>query len=164
MIVVSDASPLIALVNIRAVEVLQALFGGVATPVTVRDELKSPKRPEAVRAFIKHPPPWLTIQAAVIREPIPRIDPGKQEAIALALELKSPLILMDDRDGRAAAKNAGLTVTGTVGVLDTAARQGLLDLEQAFVALRETDFYISPRVLELALERFRRDLSHRRAD
>ena len=41
-------------------------------------------------------------------------------------------------------------------MLEAAAREGILDLEMAFEALRKTDFYISPRVLELALERFRR--------
>ena len=62
---------------------------------------------------------------------------------------------MDDRDGRAAARAAGLNITGTVGVLERAAGQGLLDLGEAFEVLRATDFYSSPRVIDLALERFR---------
>lgn len=157
MIVVSDASPVIALVNIRHIDVLEQLFGDVAIPAAVRDELSSPKRPDAVRAFIESPPAWLTVHSIVIRRPIPRIDLGEQEAITLALELESDLVLMDDRDGRAAARQAGLNITGTVGVLELAARRALLDLEEAFDALRRTDFYISPHVLELALERFRKN-------
>lgn len=157
MIVVSDSSPLIALVNIRAVEVLPQLFGTVAIPFMVARELADDRRPDAVRSFVSSPPDWLDIQQVNVLNPIPRIDPGEQEAIALAVELKSPLILMDDRDGRAAARNAGLEITGTVGVLEAAARNGLIDLEEAFNALIETDFYISTRVLQEAISRYKRD-------
>ncbi|MEO1009579.1 MAG: DUF3368 domain-containing protein [Planctomycetota bacterium] len=155
MIVVSDASPIIALVNIRAIGVLPELFGTVAVPTAVAHELRDARRPASVRAFIEAPPEWLQIHDVGPHEPIARIHAGEDEAIALAMEIQSPLILMDDRDGRAAAVARGLDVTGTVGVLELAARRDMLDLAEAFVALKATDFYISPRVLELVLERFR---------
>ena len=49
---------------------------------------------------------------------------GEAEAIMLALELKADLILMDERRGRALAMNYQLKVTGLLGVLLQAKKQG----------------------------------------
>ena len=49
---------------------------------------------------------------------------GKAEAIMLALQLKADLILMDERRGRALAMNYQLKVTGLLGVLLQAKKQG----------------------------------------
>jgi len=38
------------------------------------------------------------------------LDRGEAEAMALALELSADLILLDERDGRAAAERAGLAL------------------------------------------------------
>lgn len=48
---------------------------------------------------------------------------------------------MDDRAGVAEARSLGFAVTGTPGVLDRAARRGLLDLAAAFAALKATNFH-----------------------
>ena len=42
---------------------------------------------------------------------------GEREAIALALETKVDLVILDDQQGRRIACEWGLVVTGTVGVL-----------------------------------------------
>jgi hypothetical protein len=42
---------------------------------------------------------------------------GEAEAIALALEIKADWLLMDEREGRAVARQLGLQVTGVLGVL-----------------------------------------------
>jgi predicted nucleic acid-binding protein len=49
-------------------------------------------------------------------------------------------------------------VIGTVGILEAAAERGLLDLEQAFHKVKQTDFWVSPKFLDerLALYRERR--------
>jgi predicted nucleic acid-binding protein len=54
------------------------------------------------------------------------LDDGERAAIALAVAIGAELILMDDRAGVAVAYQKGLTVTGTLGVLDLAARRGLI--------------------------------------
>ncbi len=46
------------------------------------------------------------------------LDEGERAAIALATSVGADLILMDDRAGVAVAYRHGLTVTGTLGVLD----------------------------------------------
>jgi len=73
------------------------------------------------------------------------LDAGERAALALALELKADLVLMDDRDGVAVAHRQGLAVTGTLSVLDLAARQHLVDLADAFTRLKATNFRIARR-------------------
>jgi len=45
-------------------------------------------------------------------------------------------------------------VTGTAGVLERAAAQGMLDLKDAFERLKATDFWISGRLLDQRLQLF----------
>ena len=73
--------------------------------------------------------------------------------IALALTVKADLVLMDDRDGVDVARRRGLAVTGTLGVLDLAARRGLIDLAAAFERLKATTFYYRQRLLDALLAR-----------
>ena len=58
---------------------------------------------------------------------------------------------MDDREGVGIAR--GLAVTGTLGVLDLAARRGLIDLAAAFEPLKTTTFYYWQGLLEALLAR-----------
>jgi predicted nucleic acid-binding protein len=67
---------------------------------------------------------------------------GERYAIALALHLKSELILMDDRMGVAAAASCGVPAVGTLRVLRLAADRGLLDFSAAVARLRATIFRI----------------------
>ena len=71
--------------------------------------------------------------------------------IALALTVKADLVLMDDRDGVDVARRRGLGVTGTLGVLDLAARRGLIDLAAAFERLKATTFYYRQGLLDALL-------------
>jgi predicted nucleic acid-binding protein len=80
---------------------------------------------------------------------------GEAEALQLALQTKASGVLMDDLDGRAAARRLGLTVIGTLGLLERAAEKGLVELPQAVARLRATSFFVSEELLEAALERDR---------
>lgn len=50
------------------------------------------------------------------------------------------LVLIDERQACAVARQRGLTVTGTLAVLGLAAQRQLLDLPQAIAALQQTTF------------------------
>lgn len=153
IVVVADTSPLVALVNIECTHILPALFGSVIIPPRVGAELNDPRRSEAVRGFIAAAPPWLQIREPGRVEAIPSLHDGEREAISLALELGAHLLLIDDREGRAAAIHRGIQTTRTAALLVRAARAGLIDLEQAFGRLAQTDFRISRRVLATLLPR-----------
>jgi len=54
--------------------------------------------------------------------------------------MNADLLLIDDRKGVKFARQQGLRVTGTLGVLDLAAEWGLLDFRAAIGALQRTSF------------------------
>jgi predicted nucleic acid-binding protein len=154
VIVVADASPLVVLVAIGQVDVLRTLFKEILIPPEVASELASSKRITEVRAFIATPPPWIRILAPSFPESIPGLDAGETAAIALAMELRADSFIIDEYRGRTAATGRGLLVVGTVGVLELAAEIGLLDLKEAFARIKQTDFWISHKLLDERLALF----------
>lgn len=87
------------------------------------------------------------------------VDMGEAQAIALAASCgPDTLLLIDDRDGRRVAANRGIAMTGTLGVLNSAAKNGLIDLPEALDRLRQTSFRVSPGLIHglLELDRQRR--------
>ncbi|HRJ76011.1 MAG TPA: DUF3368 domain-containing protein, partial [Anaerolineales bacterium] len=72
------------------------------------------------------------------------------EAIALALQLKADLILMDERDGRSVAKSMGLNPIGILGVLVRAKQAGTIQsVKEVLNKLRnEAGFYITDGLMQ----------------
>jgi uncharacterized protein len=65
------------------------------------------------------------------------LDIGEAESIALALEAKAEVLLMDERLGRETAEHLGLRYIGLIGILVQAKRSGLIDrVEPLLNALR----------------------------
>ncbi len=141
-LVVADTSPLRYLVQIGEIDLLHQLFEKIIIPSLVCDELRHPSAPESVRNWIESIPEWLEI--SVVRasdDPsLATLDEGEKSAIALGLSLAADLLLIDDRRGVAAARANGFEVIGTLGVLDLAARRGMVDLADALSRLRATNF------------------------
>ena len=148
MTVVSNTSPLNYLVLIDYQEILPALFGHVLIPEAVWHELRSPAAPQPVKAFLETWPSWLERRiVSQVPQDLQQLDPGEQEAIALAQSEGASLILLDEKKGRQMARDLGFVVTGTLGVLDLAARRGLVDLVDALKRLERTTFRTTPRLL-----------------
>ena len=117
-IVVSDTSPIRAFHFLEQISLLKNLFGAVIIPPAVVNELAHPAgafEPIDISAipFIEIRTPRDTqrvAQYAVI------LDIGEAEAIALAVELGT-MLLIDEIDGRAVAAAAGVSFVGVLGVL-----------------------------------------------
>jgi predicted nucleic acid-binding protein len=117
MLVVADTTPINYLVLIAQIDVLASLYEQVVIPSAVATELRHPKAPDVVRAWIALPPSWCTI-----RQPQGQPDPalmhlgaGEREALVLAEELGAGAFLTDDLEGREAAMHRGIAVAGTLG-------------------------------------------------
>jgi predicted nucleic acid-binding protein len=154
MTVVSNTSPLNYLVLIDLQDLLPALFGHVLIPEAVRHELRSPAAPQPIKDFLATWPSWLDCRAVTqVPLPLQQLDPGEREAIALAQSLDASLVLLDEKRGRQSAQDLGLAVSGTLGVLDLAARRGLVDLADALKRLERTTFRATPRLLRRIQEK-----------
>lgn len=66
------------------------------------------------------------------------LDAGEAEAIALAMEIGTALLLMDERLGRDTARHLGIRYTGVVGVLIEAKHKGFVQaIKPLMDALRD---------------------------
>lgn len=150
MIVVADASPLHYLVLVEHTALLEHLYGSVLVPESVAAELRAPRAPDAVRAWVAHPPAWVHIvsvspdETASVAE---WLDVGERAAIALAERVRADLILIDDADGKAEAARRQFRVTGTLGVLRAAAEENLIDVGIVLAKLATTSFYTNPQLV-----------------
>ncbi len=153
--IVADAGPLHYLVLVDCAELLAKVFDRVLVPVEVRDELSHRNAPTRVKNWIKSAPTWLVVEHLVQFRPITGLHPGEAAALQLALQTKTRTLLMDDLDGRVAARRLGLTVVGTIGLLERMSEMRLIELSTAISRLRRTNFFVSPELLNAALERDR---------
>lgn len=138
------------LILLEKVDILAALYERVLIPETVFRELQHPRTPSPVRRWIAQAPAWLEVhpvQASTLRDLI-ELDPGERDAISLAIALGIEVILLDDNEGRRAARNHRLQVTGTLGILERGAKQDLVDLPSALVRLQQIGFRIRTEIVE----------------
>lgn len=155
MILVSDTGPLIALAKLDRLALLPQLFDAVLTPPAVQRELLAKSGPEAPRldeAFERWiqatPLPELAPEVQIVTQ---RLDNGERQAIALAY-VQAALLLMDERLGRAAARQLGVRVTGLVGVLIEAKRAGHLQAIQPLLeTLRQRGYWLADELIHQAL-------------
>lgn len=154
MIVVSDTSPLNYLILIGEENILTKLFGSIVIPQAVSDELLDAGASSQVREWSQNLPDWVKVRHAILTPAasLDLLDRGEREAILLAQELSADLLLVDDKQARQAAVNLGIAITGTVGIVDKAARAGLIDLKIGVEKLQKTNFFISDDLLNLLLE------------
>jgi len=155
MIVVADTTPVNYLVLIGHADVLASLYGRVIVPEAVYAELQHPRTPEVVRITVASKPRWLEVRSVtrLLDSQLNELDLGEQEAIALAEEIGADTLMIDEDLGRRAAADRHLTVIGTLGVLEEAAKLNLVDLPSALTKLRQTTFRASDQLLQASLQR-----------
>lgn len=78
---------------------------------------------------------------------------GGIEVMILAQEQGADLVSLDDNAAKKTAKYLGLTVTGTLGVLLKAKRQGIIsEIRPLLSKVRQNGFYVSADVGNMVLE------------
>lgn len=143
MIVVSDTSPITALLTIQQIDLLRQLYGEVKVPPAVAEELLAYH--VDLPAFIQ----TLPVTTSPLLDQLNRqLDRGEAEAIVLAKEIHADLLLIDEALGREAARHEHLPVIGLMGVLLIAKKKGLISSVSGLIESLETDagFYLSRQV------------------
>lgn len=161
--VVSNAGPLMVFAKLNLMHLMKNLYGGVGFPYSVYKEVvvKGMKRgfPDAhtLHLFLTQnqwePTKVVELTADLKSAPL---DRGEKDVIGLAL-LNKAVLLMDEERGRRIARQKGLTVRGSLGILIEAYRKRLISEEQLrfhFEQISERkDIWISPRLCSRLLER-----------
>lgn len=159
MIIVSNAGPLIALAKIERFGLLRELFGKLYIPQAVYDEVVVIGAGRAgANETGQAVGDWIEVQKVkdlvMVKSLLTKLGKGESEAIALALEAKADLVLLDDNKARATAEFMGLNITGTIGMLSKAQKKGLIsDLRPLLDELRARGFRLSDKVYAEILKR-----------
>ena len=148
----ANTTPLIALANIGRLDLLNKLYGTIIVPQAVMDEIvREPARQRVRNAS------WIKVelikdhsQKDIFRA---RLHAGEVEVMILAREQKADLVIMDDDAAKKTAKFLGLKVTGTLGVLLKAKREGYLDkVEPVINELIHDGLFVSDTVKRFVLK------------
>ncbi len=105
MIVVSDTTPIISLMKARQLELLRQLFGAVYIPEAVYRELTD-NEAFSEEARMVQECEFFYVQkvdngkSVIILQNFTGLDAGESEAIILADEMNSDVLLMDEHKGR----------------------------------------------------------------
>jgi predicted nucleic acid-binding protein len=154
-LVVADTSPICYLILIQAIELLPRLYTRIVLPPEVVAELNHPRAPSEVQNWASKLPKWVdVISANLSADPLADIiDAGEAAAIRVAQQISAELILIDDFDARQVAASHGLKFAGTIGILESAAAEGLVDLRTEIEKLRGTNFRMNNELVKQALAR-----------
>ncbi|MEW6367176.1 MAG: hypothetical protein AB1714_21305 [Acidobacteriota bacterium] len=168
-VAICNSGPLIALGKLNRLDLLEPVFGEVEITQEVYREVVEEGQalgaPDAlsVRMFWESRGwPIIQVPESVLSKYTqhPILGPGEREVIALALAIKSPLVLLDDEVARSEARRLRLDLCGTLGVPVRAFRGRLLSFEQVAFLLQEIaarpDIWISARLCEDVLNELRR--------
>lgn len=141
---VSDSACLIAMDRIGRLELLQKSFKRVLIPPSVQREFG--------RTI-----DWLSVlqikNNAVVAALKTQIGEGESEAIALAMEIEGSIIILDDKKARRIAKQLGLNVIGTIGLLLRAKKKLLIsEIKPLLGELQTAGFRISSELYQEALK------------
>lgn len=153
--VVIDSSPLIGLALVSGLVWLPKLFGQVYLPESVKQEVlpgkNAPGEPTIAHAIAES---WVTVWPHPISPTLDiDLDAGETDCINIGLtDLDQVLLIMDERSGRAVAKEKGLRVIGTAAIIGLAKNQELIPSARAiFEVLHSSDFRISAAVINQVL-------------
>lgn len=157
-IVLSDASALIGLAMVDGLKWLPSLFGEVWIPTSVHQEVlpgvQARGETEISQALAKQ---HIRLWSQAVPKPhktLGELDAGEKDCLCIALSLPAGqcLVLMDERAGRAIAKELGIRVAGTAAVIGFAKQQGLItSAKDCFARLHASDFRISKEVIQAVL-------------
>lgn len=125
-VIISDTTCVTSLSKIGKLYLLKELYGKVFITNEIFDEYK--------KEHEENLPDWIEIKEVKDKNKLFEINKelhlGESSAIALALENKNSLLIVDDGKARLYATDQGLTITGTIGVIKSAVEKGIIESKE----------------------------------
>lgn len=160
MTIISDTTPIISLIKINRLDLLEKLFAEVLIPEAVYRELTTNALFENEAKIVKTSSFLKTSsvqnrKSLQLLQAVSGLDDGESEAIILADELKSDVLIMDERKGRKVAEKLGIKITGTVGVLLQSYSENMIssdEIKTYLDQLKNSNIRLSESLIQKALE------------
>lgn len=154
-LIVVDTTPLLALDACNQLDLLRSLFTSIIIPTDVQNDLAHGGSTSLPTGLTEEHLSWIEVRSLSSppsAELLARLDRGEAAVITLALEIGSAIVCMDEKRGRRVAREAGLTVIGTVGVLLRAKRMGLIEeIKPSLDQMISKGIWLSDSLLKRAL-------------
>ncbi len=153
---VINSSPLIALVAaLPDFDALAGIVDKLIVPGEVLAELAAGGHKDDTAGRVEAAT-WCEVRPLLI----PQVNPllitlgsGEAAVIQSALDDDLPLVVIDEVRGRRAARLAGLTVIGSLGILVELHRAKLLDsVADAIHAMKQKGIHLAPNLIEMTLQ------------
>lgn len=121
-----NASPLILLAKIEAIDLLERLADELAIPAAVRDEVGD--HPAQVREVLRRSRRSVRLDGVVPAEIAGwDLGAGESQVLTFAVAHSGYEAVVDDLDARNCARSLGVPLTGTLGVILRAKQAGLVE-------------------------------------
>ena len=153
--VVVNSAPLIILCKIGRLDILQKLYGEILIPTAVYQEVTKVKDSACIQMMNGNE--WIHVMQ--IQNDIEKkmykakLHAGEVEVMILAQEQKADLVIIDDNAAKKTAKYLGLTVTGTLGILLKAKKQGIIEtIYPLLFEMKRNGFYVDSWLEHMVLE------------
>ena len=159
--VIVNTTPLIALCHVGQLELLKKIYGEIMIPQAVYREL-SKKKESICKKQVDNALDWIHVEK--IENQMAKsmfktqLHDGEVEVMILAKEKNADIVVIDDANAKKHAKYLKLSVTGTLGVLIKAKRQGhISELKPVIQEMIDKNIYISEKVMKICLEQVNED-------
>ncbi|MFC1853352.1 DUF3368 domain-containing protein [candidate division CSSED10-310 bacterium] len=127
--IICNTSPLQYLHQIGLLHILPDLAGSVIVPDAVVAEIDVGRK-RGIELPDLYELPWLILKSPVSKAIIPLVSdlgPGETEVLALALEKKGSIVILDDLLARKVAVTLNIPLVGTLGLIVQAKQRGFVE-------------------------------------
>ncbi len=152
-VLVVNASPLILLARIERLDLLTAVGNSVEIPAAVMQEVSAGSERDGAGPRVQTTPGLDVVPDIEVPKTIDAWDLGlgESQVIARALADRREAVV-DDRAARRCAESLGLQVVGTVGIIASARKAGIISAARPLLdALLEQGLRLSPILLRAVL-------------
>ncbi len=160
--VIVNTTPLIALCHVGQLNLLKKMYGEIMIPHAVYREL-SEKQESVCKKQVDASLDWIHVEE--IENQMAKsmfktqLHDGEVEVMILAKERDADIVIIDDANAKKHAKYLKLPVTGTLGVLIKAKKQGYIsELKPIIQEMVNKNIYISEKLVQLCLEMVNEEL------
>lgn len=152
--VISDTTPILSLLKINKLYLLKELYGQIIVPYAVFREIENGKQKPCYQN-LKHTE-WIKFE--YLKNPTSLdlfidLDAGEAEVLILAKEINADLVILDEILGRRYAKQLGLNMTGTIGILLKSKEIGLIkSISGLLTELSEKGTWFNQKLIKMVLK------------